>query len=167
MNKIYLLTVLLGFAFHLLGCAANGNSDGSCKRTCGSRPIGGGRLRIFAASAVETWKCSGDAVLPQRAYKFKVVEATSSESKKDFDPTKDIPKTVPVAGIDFAPEGVPEGTIETTSSELCTDSCGFATIKFTPTCMTQDVAVSISVPGADYDEIFTVNPSIKFSVTKE
>ena len=110
--------------------------------------------------------CSTEA-LPQRTFRFKVVEETSSASKEKFDPTTDIPKTIPVAGIDFAPEGIPEGTFDTDSSELCTDSCGFATLKFTPTCMNQDLAVSITVPGMEFDDTFKSAPSIKFTVTKD
>jgi hypothetical protein len=148
-----------------MSCSASGNSDGTCKRTCGNRPIGGGRLKVYAVSAAEKWECSTDNI-PERTFRFKVVEETSSASKEKFDPTKDIPKTIPVAGIDFAPEGVPEGTFNTDSSELCTDSCGYATMKFTPTCMTQDLAVSITVPGADLDGTTTA-PTIQFTVTKK
>ena len=43
--RYFLKALLWTAAFQVAGCAANVNSDGSCKRTCGSRPIGGGKLK--------------------------------------------------------------------------------------------------------------------------
>lgn len=170
MNKVYLLTVLLGFAFHLLGCAANGNSDGSCKRTCGSRPIGGGNLLVYAVgSTTIKWTCTTDDDLTSQTIKFLVVEETSSATKTDFNPKTDIPKTVPVGGVAFSPEGFPEtasGQYDTPSNELCTDSCGVASISFTPKCMTQDIQPTIVVPGWQPSAAQATIPTVSFSVKK-
>ena len=167
MKKWYVLGVLWLISLCVTGCAASANSDGSCKRTCGNRPIGGGNLKVYAQSSPETWKCAAGAILPTRTFKFLVVEETSSAASTTYDSTKDIPKTIPVAGIAFTAEGLPYGTFNTPSSELCTDSCGYAAVTFTPECVTQDVMVSIIVPGSGADESTSDKRAIKFAVTTE
>lgn len=171
MKRIFWLFVVLSVVRTLVGCAASANSDGSCKRTCGSKPLGGGNIRIYAASNATTkWTCTADGQIGSQTLKFLVVEQTSSANKADFDPKTDIPKTVPVAGIAFSPEGFPittTGTYDTPANELCTDSCGYATVSFTPSCMDQDVNPTIVVPGWQPSADQGTLPTVSFSVKKE
>ena len=57
------------------------------------------------------------------------------------------------------------GTLDTPNSEWCTDSCGIAEVKFTPTCLAQDVGVGVIVPGMLFDDGATSIPSTQFTVT--
>jgi hypothetical protein len=161
---------MLGMAQHFTGCAANANSDGSCKRTCGSRPVGGGRYKGVALDTAETWKCTAGTQLPQRTFHFLVYEETSSASATTSDPKSDVPKRIPVAGVNFTALSVPmTGTdgssdLDTPTSEMCTDSCGVAQFSFTPVCASQDLNVSIYVPGMVFDDTFLAMPATKFSV---
>ncbi len=167
-HKIYLKISALFFAlgpFILSSCSANAPSDGICTRTCGARPIGGGRLASMAMNKPLTIKCSDNTILKPYKFTWLIYEdrtntATNTSGSETTAASKAeaaTPKRIPKGGIAFTPNivGQTAGTNEegdfqtsTSSSEWCTDSCGYATIEVTPSCAVKgDLNVGIIAPG--------------------
>jgi len=157
-------TVILFLVWYIslmnVSCTAAATDEG-CQRSCGTRPIGGGKLRGLALGGDVTYECSGGGALPQQTYKFFIYEDTSADSaagstsgstSDTASPGVSVPKRIPKAGIAFTPL-IPGGmTIDTPTGDWCTDSCGIATLQFTPTCTKQNVQIGVLVPGMLYDD---------------
>ena len=173
MKSTVLSCLMLWLSLTNVSCTAAATSEG-CQRSCGNRPIGGGKIRAMALGGDVTYKCTGSGALPQQTYKFFIYEDLSTSSAGGSSTggtagsgsavTAGLPTRLPKAGIAFTPL-IPGGmTIDTPVSDMCTDSCGIATLQFTPSCSPQDVKIGIVVPGMLYDD-GNGAPSKGFSVT--
>jgi hypothetical protein len=164
MRTFYLFFLAFLPVIDLAGCTASAQKDGICARTCGSRPVGGGKIRgIPLSEAVSFSKCSEGKELPQQTYVFFIYDDLSTGAAPTAS-TGDLPSRIPKAGVAFTPIVPGFNTLDTPSSEWCTDSCGYAEVKFTPTCAQQAISIGVLVPGMLYDGATTV-PSTKFTVT--
>jgi hypothetical protein len=183
-NKI-MMAMLLGLMTS--GCTANAPADGVCQKTCGSRPIGGGKIGVVPISSGVSFKnCKAGETLPTQTYRYLVYHDTSSGSGSgsttgstsgstsgstagagaSADPNL-IASRIPIPGIAFTPEANGFLNVTSDSSQWCTDSCGVAEVSFSPTCFEQDANIGILVPGMLYDDGSNSVPSIKFSVSME
>jgi hypothetical protein len=153
------------------GCTANAPSDGVCKKSCGSRPIGGGNLRAIPLSSdIKFSKCKVGSTLPTQTFRYFVYQDMTQSNSEAADNTSESEGVasatrLPAAGIAFTPQT--QGYMEVTSesSTWCTDSCGVAEISFSPTCYEQDVQVGILVPGMLYEDNKVA--AVKFTVSLE
>lgn len=113
----------------LNGCTAGSSTDQPCQRTCSNRPVGGGNLAGTAYTPALTITCNQGQTMPQQTLYFLIYE----ENKASGDGAN-VQEKIPKAGIAFTPS-VPSGvTLDSPTSDWCTDSCGIAEIKFTPVC---------------------------------
>jgi hypothetical protein len=165
-------------SFLVLSCTANAPNDGGvCQKSCGSRVIGGGKIRALPLSNKITFKnCTAASTLPEQSFKFLVYEENSvsagSSSAGNDDAAKDpatqlIPTRIPKAGIAFTPFAPGFIDLSSEPAEWCTDSCGIAEVKFTPKCFEQDVQVGILVPGMLFDDGNNTVPATQFVVEME
>lgn len=167
-SSIFMMFLIAAFA--LVGCTASAPDDGVCKRTCGNRPIGGGKIRGLALNPKVTFsKCNPGQVLPQQTFRFLIYDDTSkgSSTTTPTDNSTSVPTRIPKAGISFTPVYPGSGTLDTPTNQWCTDSCGIAELQFTPTCFAQDVGVGVIVPGMVFDDGSTGIPTTQFSVVLE
>ncbi|MCX6118393.1 MAG: hypothetical protein NT027_12680 [Proteobacteria bacterium] len=195
-NFLVYLKCLIGactLAFQIASCSANAPENGLCERSCSKRVIGGGRLAGHPVNSNVSLVCKAGTNPGTFEFNFLVYEvaastASSGSALSIADPlmlTADdtaskvdaqTPKRIPKAGIAFRPAilgrtSVPEPPHTTTpSSEWCTDSCGYATVKVTPLCESGVVSVGIIVQG-DTGEAGGVSGSsilpVSISVSKD
>ena len=97
--------VLLAFsmltAIYVAGCTANAPDEGVCKRTCGSRPVGGGKIRGVALNPKVTFsKCSAGQELPQQTFRYLIYDDTSTGTTTT-DTSTTVPSRIPKAGMSF------------------------------------------------------------------
>lgn len=144
------------------GCTAGGGGNTPCQRACGNRPIGGGNLKGVAYSPSADYKCPSGASIGQQSVYFLIYEDNPKSSGKDGVEVN-IPERIPKAGISFTPIVPANVTLDSTSNDWCTDSCGIAEIKFTPTCGSYGSGVIAAlVPGMTTDTI----PKTTYSMSK-
>lgn len=144
------------------GCTAGGAGDTPCQRACGNRPIGGGNLKGVAYTDKLEFTCAAGATLGQQSVYFLIYEDNPKSDGKDGVEVN-IPERLPKAGISFTPIVPANVTLDSTSSDWCTDSCGVAEIKFTPTCGSFGTSfISPLVPGMTTDTI----PKTTYSMIK-
>ncbi len=144
------------------GCTAGGAGDSPCQRACGNRPIGGGNLKGVAYSPSADYKCASGASIGQQSVYFLIYEDNPKSGGKDGVEVN-IPERIPKAGISFTPIVPANVTLDSTSNDWCTDSCGIAEIKFTPTCGSYGSGVIAAlVPGMTTDTI----PKTTYSMAK-
>lgn len=173
--KIQILTIALMMT-GLVGCTATAKTDGSCKRQKAPCPIGGGNMKGHALTgAVKIKSCTVGATLSNQKYQFLVYEDTSSakkseetaESKESTDNFSAVPSRIPKAGISFTPVVSGGLTLVTPQEEWCTDSCGIATVEFTPICGEQESSAGILVPGMLFEGEEDIIPSTSFIIDFE
>jgi hypothetical protein len=158
-NFTAIISLLLMIA---TGCTAGGAGNTPCQRACGNRPIGGGNLKGVAYSPSADYKCASGASIGQQSVYFLIYEDNPKSGGKDGVEVN-IPERIPKAGISFTPIVPANVTLDSTSSDWCTDSCGIAEIKFTPTCGSYGSGVIAAlVPGMTTDTI----PKTTYSMAK-
>lgn len=163
--KTMYLSYLLGLvAIGLQSCTANAPQDGFCVRSCGSRPIGGGKIKGVALDekGVVFENCQVGSELPQLTYRFYIYEDLSdsnaggtSNSESSGESTggtnAQFPNRMGKAGISITPLVGGYNRIDTPTKDWCTDSCGYAEIAFTPTCFEQETNVGLVAPGMMFE----------------
>jgi hypothetical protein len=156
----------------VVACTANAPANGVCKKSCGSRPIGGGNIKVLPLSKDLTISnCKAGVTLPSQIFRYFVYQDMSqanSGSKTDGKSESGSLATanrLPAAGIAFTPQIQGYLTVTTDSSEWCTDSCGVAEVEFSATCNEQDVQIGLLVPGMLYDD--NAVASTRFTVKQE
>ncbi|MEI6834509.1 MAG: hypothetical protein WCL28_11020 [bacterium] len=138
---------------YLSGCTAGGAGDSPCQRTCGNRPVGGGNLKGVPYTASMKFECSSGTTLAQQKLYFLIYEDTKGEEDPE-DTSAKVPERLPKAGIAFTPMVPASVTLDSSSSDWCTDSCGIAEIKFTPICgQISDSFIAPLVPGMTGDDL--------------
>jgi hypothetical protein len=147
--------VLIIGILQIHGCSASAGGDTPCQRTCGNRPVGGGNLKGVAYTSDLKFECSAGATLGQQSLYFLIYEdTTSGQQSEEGESGAQVPDRLPKAGIAFTPMVPASVTLDSPSSEWCTDSCGIAEIKFTPICgQISESFIAPLVPGMVGDEI--------------
>jgi hypothetical protein len=84
---------------------------------------------------------------------FLIYEDTKG-AEDPADTSAKVPERLPKAGIAFTPMVPASVTLDSPSSDWCTDSCGIAEIKFTPICgQISESFIAPLVPGMTGGEI--------------
>lgn len=147
---------LIGAAY-ISGCTAGASGDSPCQRACGSRPVGGGNLKGIAYTSNLKFECSSGTTIAQQSLYFLIYEDTkegSSAGEGQDGSSAKVPDRLPKAGIAFTPMVPASVTLDSPSSDWCTDSCGIAEIRFTPNCgQVSDSFIAPLVPGMTGDEL--------------
>lgn len=164
---------IISLALLIFGCAANAPEGGICERNCGARPIGGGNLIVQKVGGAEL-KYSGcpagastTTPIDTVEFNFLVLEdksdqkpggdgAAPADGATDSEVVSGRASKIPKAGIAFRPmifgrvidDDEKNAGTATSSSEWCTDSCGYARVVVQPVCIKQKMNVDIAVPGA-------------------
>lgn len=157
---VFLACIGVGY---LTSCTAGASGDSPCQRTCGNRPVGGGNLKGVAYTSELSFQCSSGTNLAQQTLYFLIYEDTGSDQPEGGadDTSAKVPDRIPKAGIAFTPMVPSSVTLDSDSSDWCTDSCGIAEIKFTPICgQISNSFVAPLVPGMTGDEL----PKTTFSL---
>jgi len=154
MRKSLVLVFLGLFGIgYLSGCTAGAAGDTPCQRTCGNRPVGGGKLMGSPYTPSLKFECSSGTTVAQQTLYFLIYEDTKG-AEDPADASAKVPDRLPKAGIAFTPMVPASVTLDSSSSDWCTDSCGIAEIKFTPICgQISDSFIAPLVPGMTGDEI--------------
>lgn len=164
MEKCNSTAIISLLTLMIMGCTAGGAGDTPCQRACGNRPIGGGNLKGIAYTDKLEFTCAAGTTLSQQSLYFLIYEdnpKSTSDGKDGVD--VNIPERIPKAGISFTPIVPANVTLDSPSSDWCTDSCGIAEIKFTPTCGSYGTTfISPLVPGMTTDTI----PKTTYSMIK-
>ena len=155
MRSTAILFLISAGALVNLACTASGSGDGACQRACGNRPIGGGNLKAVAYTDDLSYSCTAGQTGPQQTLYFMVYEDnTAAQEDSSVGAPVKLPERTPKGGIAFTPV-VPAGlTLDSTSNDWCTDSCGIAEVKFTVPCGNKVTgSVQVVVPGMTTDAI--------------
>jgi hypothetical protein len=170
---VHLKIAATGLTLLFVGCAASAPNDGICKRTCGSRPIAGGKIKVERVSPNDVeytcdatspeWRTLNAATgkytytpIDEFEATFLVYEdkSTGKEDEASNSLEANLAKRLPKAGVSFHPiifgRTADQDNYDTAtpSGEWCTDSCGYAVVKVRPICAYQDMSVNIAVAGA-------------------
>ncbi len=170
-HNITSIIVTLGLTL-VSSCVAEAPKEGSCSRKCSPRQIGGGtNLNVVTLGPGVTFKnCQAGSELQQQKYQFYVYEDMRETNANGSTGTEGsgvpFPDRIGKANIAVVPTGLGDETdswarLDTPTDELCTDSCGYVDIHFTPKCYQQEISIGLIVPGADYSEGV---PTIPFKV---
>lgn len=150
---VFLASLGIGY---LSGCSAGASSDSPCQRTCGNRPVGGGNLKGVPYTSNLAFECTSGANIGQQTLYFLIYEDTGTGQSEGGgnDSSAKVPERIPKAGIAFTPMVPSSVTLDSPSSDWCTDSCGIAEIKFTPICgQISDSFIAPLVPGMTGSEL--------------
>ena len=156
---VWLLLIMLQHS-----CSAGASSGSPCQRSCGNRPVGGGNLKGFAYTSELKFLCAGGGTLPQQTLHFLIYEDTKEEAANNGgaggnnagqeSSGAQLPERLPKGGIAFTPSVPSLVTLDTPSSDWCTDSCGIAEIKITPICANIGEGIIMPiVPGMTSDTL--------------
>lgn len=170
MRILNFLIFMFAVVPQLQSCTASAPNDGVCVRSCGNRPVGGGRVYGTPLSDATTIKnCKVGQELNPITYRFFVYEdmkaSNTTSGDKPSSTDAQFPPRIGKAGVAITPLVDGYNRLDTPASDLCTDSCGFAEVTFTPTCYEQDVSIGIISTGMIFDD--GGPPKIKFTISME
>lgn len=164
MTRILSVGVLFLIVILNQSCSAGASSGSPCQRSCGNRPVGGGNLKGIAYTPDLKFICGAGGTLPQQTLHFLIYEDNKEQAANNGGAGGNnagqppsgaqIPERLPKAGIAFTPSVPSLVTLDTPTSDWCTDSCGIAEIKFTPICgNTGEGIIMPIVPGMTSDDL--------------